>query len=107
MTFFPRSKVELLDLLTQQQVAMKPYMRTKAAPVQVLSSSSMSLKGKCVLFAVILHLLHLSAHATVVAKSSLNQCTAYGGTDDLKNTVGAPCTKKLVVAMTVSENEVK
>ncbi len=58
------------------------------------------------LLALFLHLLWTPALGSIVSKSSLSQCTAYGNSE-LRNNVGAVCSKKLVVAMAITANEVR
>ncbi len=47
----------------------------------------------------------LLVEATIVAKTSLNECTNYGA-PELKNRKDEPCNTKLVIALTVQANEV-
>ncbi len=47
----------------------------------------------------------LVVEATIIAKTSMNECNNYGGAD-LKNRLGRPCSTKLVIALTVQANEV-
>ncbi len=47
----------------------------------------------------------LGVEATIIAKTSMNECNNYGGTD-LQNRLGKPCSTKLVIALTVQANEV-
>lgn len=61
--------------------------------------------GRWLLLALFLHLLWTPALSSIVSKSSLSQCTAYGNSE-LRNNVGAVCSKKLVVAMAITANEV-
>ena len=44
--------------------------------------------------------------ATIVAKSTKNECVNHGGKAELQNQAGQPCQQKLVVALTVTANEV-
>ena len=59
-------------------------------------------------FGFIVPLKHLSA-ASVIAKTTKDECIAHGGGGDdeeLKTKSGLTCKQKLVVAMTVTANEV-
>ena len=57
------------------------------------------------LAAAVLSVLSLPAWGSVVAKSTISECIAHSGTE-MKDSIDASCKKKLVVAMTVSANEV-
>ena len=58
----------------------------------------------------LLSFLTLASHvcvvsSTVLAQSSINECIKYGE-DEVMNKQGTVCGKKLVVALTISANEV-
>jgi len=44
--------------------------------------------------------------AGIIAKSTKNECVNYGGEADLKKKGGNPCKQKLVIALTVTADEV-
>lgn len=58
----------------------------------------------CILF-VALGLVSLT-EAGIIAKSTKNECVNYGGEADLKKKGGNPCKQKLVIALTVTADEV-
>lgn len=72
--------------------------------VQLLYCSSMAL-GQWLLLGLALHQLCTPSWSRVVSKSSLSRCLA-SGEAGLRNSAGANCTKKLVVGMSITANEV-
>lgn len=64
-----------------------------------------SMLSGVLLSAAVLSVISLPAWGSLVAKSTISECIAHSGTE-MKDKIDASCNKKLVVAMTVSANEV-
>lgn len=60
----------------------------------------------CIFLLIVVLCLVSLTEAGIIAKTTKNECINSGGEADLKNKGGNPCQKKLVIALTVTADEV-